>query len=100
MVLFIPGFGHAPKLHKFAITDSGLWVDEELKSFIDLRYFSTVPYATKQDRFFVFRQSKGGQFRIPVPLEDAERMRLVVNQYVPQKEYTGGLFDSFDRMFW
>ena len=100
VAVLLVGSGRPPKPHRFAVTDSGLWIGNELKAFISCKYFSVVPYATKQDRFFLFRLSKGGSFRLPVPIENAERIRLTINKYVPQKEYTGNFFDLFDKIFW
>ena len=93
--------GNQPqKLHRFALTDSGLWIDNELRPFIELRAFAVVPYATKHDRFFMFYQTKGGEIRVSVPVEETEKIRLMINQYMPQQEYKEGLKDALDRIFW
>ena len=86
------------KVHRFVITDSGIWIDDFLHGFIEFKYFSVLPYSTKADKFFLFTKNKGQRLRITLPGAEAEKIRLLVNRYVPQKEYQPGLSDIFERM--
>jgi hypothetical protein len=100
VVVILTQAGARQKVHAFAMTDSGLWIDKELHPFINMKFFSVVPYATKKDRFFVFRFTKGGDLRVPIPIESAEKIRLAVNQYVPQSPHDPSFLEGFERMFW
>lgn len=89
-----------PKRYHFLITDSGIWIDNELHAFIDMRSFSVSVPEAKQNRFFIFHKTKGGELRVPVQKNKAELIRLFINRYVPQREYTHGFFNIIERFFY
>ena len=88
-----------PKSYHFMITDTGVWVDNTVYRFIEMDRFWVAPYATQKDKFFVFSLPRRMELMTPVPLEKAEELRRIVNDYVPQSEHKISLFDLVDRLF-
>lgn len=88
-----------PKIYHFMITDTGVWVDNTVYRFIEIDRFWMAPYITKKDKFFVFSLPRRKDLRIPVPLEKAEELRQIVNDYVPQSEHKISLFDLVEQLF-
>lgn len=99
LVILFVSWDYRPKNYHFRITDSGIWVEEKLHPFIELKYFSVSPHTASKEKFFVFQRNKGGEIRIPVPSEQAEKIRLLVNRYVPQAPYKPSFLDALDKMF-
>ena len=88
---------YRPKTFRFMITDSGVWIDETVHRFIEIDKFWVAPFVTKKDKFFVFSLPHAKDLRIPVPIDDAEKIRQIVNEYVPQSEHRISLFDWIEQ---
>ena len=97
LIYFISDY--RPKNYSFMITDTGVWVDSEVFRFIEIDRFWIAPYLTKKDKFFIFHSSKQKETRVPVPIDRAEEIRQIVNDYVPQAEHKLSLFDLIEQAF-
>ena len=97
LIYFISDY--RPKTYHFMITDTGVWVDDAVYRFIEMDRFWVAPYITPKDKFFVFSLPRRKDIRIPVPLEKAEEIRQIVNDYVPQSEHKISLFDLVEQLF-
>ena len=88
-----------PKTYHFMLTDTGVWINDDVYRFIEMDRFWVAPYVTKKDKFFVFSLPRRKDIRIPVPLDQSEELRQIVNDYVPQAEHKISLFDLVEQLF-
>ena len=75
-----------PRIHDFVVTETGLAIDGQLFPYIDIKSFWIKHEVRNKKKLFVFRfvNPMRAALRVPVPAEQAEQIRLVVNDYVPQ----------------
>lgn len=89
-----------PRVHGFKVTETGLVIDEDMFPYIDIKSFSIKRDVRNKKKMFVFKfvNPMRASLHIPVPADQAEQIRLAINDYVPQGQEETSLSDLAERL--
>ena len=90
-----------PRIHDFRVTETGIAIDEQMFPYIEIKSFWIRQDIRNKKKIFAFKfvNPMRAALHVPVPAEQAEQIRLAVNDYVPQGREETSLNDLLERMF-